>query len=149
MRAVVQRVSTAQVEVDQQTTGAIAEGLLVLLGVHRADTEKDLTWMVEKIQHLRIFEDDQGLMNRSLTDIKGELLVVSQFTLYGDCRKGRRPSWNEAAPPELARSLYDQFIDCCRLRNIPVQAGVFQAMMQVSLTNSGPVTILLDSHKTF
>ena len=149
MRAVVQRVSTAQVEVDQQTTGAIAEGLLVLLGVHRTDTEKDLTWMVEKIQHLRIFEDDQGLMNRSLTDIKGVLLVVSQFTLYGDCRKGRRPSWNEAAPPELARSLYDQFIDCCRLRGIPVQAGVFQTMMQVSLTNSGPVTILLDSHKTF
>lgn len=149
MRAVVQRVSTAQVEVDQQTTGSIAEGLLVLLGVHRTDTEKDLTWMVEKIQHLRIFEDDQGLMNRSLTDIQGELLVVSQFTLYGDCRKGRRPSWNVAAPPELARSLYDKFIDCCRLRNIPVQAGVFQAMMQVSLTNSGPVTILLDSHKTF
>lgn len=149
MRAVVQRVSTARVEVDQQITGAVAEGLLVLLGVHRSDTEKDLTWMVDKVQHLRIFEDDQGLMNRSLTDIRGELLVVSQFTLYGDCRKGRRPSWNEAAPPELARSLYDQFIDCCRLRGIPVQAGVFQAMMQVSLTNSGPVTILLDSHKTF
>ncbi len=149
MRAVVQRVSTARVEVDQQITGAVAEGLLVLLGVHRSDTEKDLTWMVDKVQHLRIFEDDQGLMNRSLTDVRGELLVVSQFTLYGDCRKGRRPSWNEAAPPELARSLYDQFIDCCRLRGIPVQAGVFQAMMQVSLTNSGPVTILLDSHKTF
>lgn len=149
MRAVVQRVSTARVEVDQQITGAVAEGLLVLLGVHRSDTEKDLIWMVDKVQHLRIFEDDQGLMNRSLTDIRGELLVVSQFTLYGDCRKGRRPSWNEAAPPELARSLYDQFIDCCRLRGIPVQAGVFQAMMQVSLTNSGPVTILLDSHKTF
>jgi D-tyrosyl-tRNA(Tyr) deacylase len=149
MRAVVQRISTARVEVDQQITGAVAEGLLVLLGVHRSDTEKDLTWMVDKVQHLRIFEDDQGLMNRSLTDVRGELLVVSQFTLYGDCRKGRRPSWNEAAPPELARSLYDQFIDCCRLRGIPVQAGVFQAMMQVSLTNSGPVTILLDSHKTF
>jgi D-tyrosyl-tRNA(Tyr) deacylase len=149
MRAVVQRVTQAQVEVDQQISGAIGEGLLILLGVHRHDTDKDLVWMVEKIHHLRIFEDDQGLMNRSLADTGGQLLVVSQFTLYGDCRKGRRPSWNEAAPPELARQLYDRFIACCRQRGIPTQAGVFQAMMQVSLTNSGPVTILLDSHKTF
>lgn len=149
MRAVIQRVSRAQVEVDRQVTGAITEGLVVLLGVHRSDTAKDLAWMVEKIQHLRIFDDADGVMNRSLIDVGGQLLVVSQFTLYGDCRKGRRPSWNEAAPPELARRLYDQFIDLCRQCKITVQTGVFQAMMDVSLTNSGPVTILLDSHKTF
>ena len=149
MRAVVQRVSQAQVTVDQQVCGAIQQGLLVLLGVHRSDTDKDLLWLVEKIQHLRIFEDDQGLMNRSLTDIHGQLLVVSQFTLYGDCRKGRRPSWNEAAPPSLAKELYERFLDCCRQRDIPTEAGVFQAMMDVSLTNDGPVTILLDSHKIF
>ncbi|MGD9946916.1 MAG: D-aminoacyl-tRNA deacylase [Desulfobulbus sp.] len=149
MRAVIQRVSQARVEVDQQTTGAITQGLLVLLGVHRHDTEKDLVWMADKIQHLRIFEDEQGLMNRSLNDIHGQLLVVSQFTLYGDCRKGRRPSWNEAAPPELAKELYDRFIGLCRQRDIPTKAGIFQAMMEVSLTNDGPVTILLDSQKTF
>jgi D-tyrosyl-tRNA(Tyr) deacylase len=149
MRAVLQRVTQAQVEVDHQISGAIGHGLLVLLGVHRTDTDKDLVWMVEKIQHLRIFEDEAGLMNRSLADVGGQLLVVSQFTLYGDCRKGRRPSWNGAAPPALALQLYEQFIDLCRQRGIPTQTGVFQAMMQVSLTNSGPVTILLDSHKTF
>ena len=105
--------------------------------------------MVEKIQHLRIFDDDQGFMNRSVLEINGALLVVSQFTLHGDCRKGRRPSWTAAAPPERAQQLYDDFIAACRQRDIPTQAGVFQAMMEVSLTNSGPVTILLDSHKTF
>ena len=149
MRAVVQRVSQAQVAVDQQVCGAIRQGLLVLLGVHRNDTDKDLLWMVDKIQHLRIFEDEQGLMNRSLLDIHGQLLVVSQFTLYGDCRKGRRPSWNEAAPPALAKELYERFLELCRQRDIPTEAGVFQAMMDVSLTNDGPVTILLDSHKIF
>lgn len=149
MRAVVQRVSQAQVVVDHHICGAIRQGLLILLGVHRDDTDKDLSWMVDKIQHLRIFEDEQGLMNRSLTDIHGQLLVVSQFTLYGDCRKGRRPSWNEAAPPALAKELYDRFLELCRQRDIPTEAGVFQAMMDVSLTNDGPVTILLDSHKTF
>lgn len=149
MRAVVQRVSQAQVTVDHQISGAIRQGLLVLLGVHRNDTDKDLQWMVDKIQHLRIFEDEQGLMNRSLTDIHGQLLVVSQFTLYGDCRKGQRPSWNEAAPPALAKELYERFLELCRQRDIPTEAGVFQAMMDVSLTNDGPVTILLDSHKTF
>jgi len=149
MRAVVQRVSRARVEVDDQVTGAIGHGLVVLLGIHRTDTEKDLAWMVEKIQHLRIFDDTAGVMNRSLAETHGELLVVSQFTLHGDCRKGRRPSWNEAAPPEQAKVLYDQFLDLCRQRAIPVQAGVFQAEMQLSLTNSGPVTILLDSHKNF
>ncbi|MBV5317292.1 MAG: D-tyrosyl-tRNA(Tyr) deacylase [Desulfobulbaceae bacterium] len=149
MRAVIQRVSRAQVEVDSMVTGAIATGLVVLLSIHRDDTEKDLLWMVEKIQHLRIFDDDQGFMNCSVLEIKGQLLIVSQFTLHGDCRKGRRPSWTAAAPPDLAHQLYDDFIATCRQRGIPTQAGVFQAMMEVSLTNSGPVTILLDSHKTF
>ena len=149
MRAVVQRVSQARVEVDGQVTGAIAAGLLVLLGVHRNDTDKDLVWMADKIQHLRIFEDEQGLMNRSLKDVHGQLLVVSQFTLYGDCRKGRRPSWNEAAPPEMAKQLYDRFIDVCRERDIPTEAGIFQAMMEVSLINDGPVTLLIDSRKEF
>jgi D-tyrosyl-tRNA(Tyr) deacylase len=149
MRAVIQRVSRAQVEVDSTVTGAIATGLVVLLSIHRDDTEKDLLWMVEKIQHLRIFDDDQGFMNCSVLEIKGQLLIVSQFTLHGDCRKGRRPSWTAAAPPDLAHQLYDDFIATCRQRGIPTQAGVFQAMMEVSLTNSGPVTILLDSHKTF
>jgi len=145
----VQRVSRAQVEVEGQVTGAINQGLVVLLGIHRSDTDQDLVWMVEKIHHLRIFDDEQGVMNRSLVDIGGALLVVSQFTLHGDCRKGRRPSWNEAAPPEQAKALYDRFLECCRQRAIPLQAGVFQAEMQLSLTNSGPVTILLDSHKIF
>ncbi len=149
MRAVVQRVAQARVEVNGQVTGAIAQGLLVFLGVHPNDTEKDLVWLVDKIQHLRIFEDQEGLMNLSLNDIHGQLLVVSQFTLYGDCRKGRRPSWNQAAPPLLAKELYDQFIALCRQRNIPTEAGIFQAMMEVSLTNDGPVTMLLDSHKIF
>jgi len=148
MRAVLQRVSRAQVEVEGCVTGAISTGLVVLLGIHREDTERDLAWLVEKIVHLRIFDDDQGLMNRSLVDIQGELLIVSQFTLHGDCRKGRRPAWTTAAPPEVARKLYDDFITACRQRGIPTQTGVFQAMMDLTLTNSGPVTILLDSHKT-
>ncbi len=149
MRAVVQRVGNARVEVDGRITGAIGRGLVVLLGVHRDDTDKDLTWMVDKVHHLRIFDDDRSMMNRSLAEVGGGLLVVSQFTLQGDCRKGRRPSWNEAAPPAQAKLLYDRFLDLCRQRAIDVQAGVFQAMMEVTLTNSGPVTILLDSHKTF
>lgn len=149
MRAVIQRVSKAQVEVEQQVTGAIGTGLVVLLGIHRCDTDRDLVWMVDKVQHLRIFDDADGVMNRSLADVGGQLLVVSQFTLHGDCRKGRRPSWDDAAPPEQARPLYDRFIVLCQERDIPVQSGIFQAEMHLSLTNSGPVTILLDSHKTF
>jgi len=149
MRAVVQRVARAAVEVEGQIVGAIDHGLLILLGIHRSDTEKDVGWMIEKIRHLRIFDDEHGVMNRSLVETGGALLVVSQFTLHGDCRKGRRPSWSEAAPPELARQLYDRFVEACRQQSLPVQAGVFQAEMQVSLTNSGPVTILLDSHKLF
>lgn len=149
MRAVVQRVSQAEVQINHESVGAIGRGLLVFVGVHQQDNEADVVWMVDKIRHLRIFKDDQGLMNRSLMDTCGEILVVSQFTLYGDCRKGRRPSWNGAAPSELARQLYDLFVELCRQRQLPVQTGIFQADMQVSLINDGPVTLLLDSHKTF
>lgn len=149
MRAVVQRVSQAKVVVDGLTSGEISHGLTVLLGVHREDTVQDLEWMVEKIVHLRIFEDQAGLMNRSLIDVDGQLLVISQFTLYGDCRKGRRPSWHAAAPPELANRLYEDFIAACIRRGIVTRTGVFQAMMDVTLTNTGPVTMLLDSHKAF
>ncbi len=149
MRAVIQRVSKAKVEVDCQVTGSIGKGLLVLLGVHADDTEKDGKWMAEKIINLRLFDDDKGLMNLSLQDVHGELLIVSQFTLYGDCRKGRRPSWSTAAPPEQAERLYLNFIRQCRSLGIKPETGVFQAMMDVSLTNDGPVTLLLDSHKTF
>ena len=149
MRAVIQRVSRAQVSVDGKVTGEIGHGLAVLLAIHREDTIKDAQWMVDKIIHLRIFEDQQGLMNLSLVDTQGEVLIISQFTLYGDCRKGRRPSWNGAAPPDLARSLYNDVINLCREHGLSVQSGVFQAMMDVSLTNTGPVTMLLDSHKTF
>lgn len=149
MRAVVQRVSQAKVVVEGHATGEISHGLTVLLGIHREDTAQDLEWMVEKIIQLRIFEDQAGLMNRSLIDVGGQLLVISQFTLYGDCRKGRRPSWHAAAPPELANRLYDDFIAACSRRGIVTRTGVFQAMMDVTLTNTGPVTMLLDSHKIF
>lgn len=149
MRAVVQRVSRARVEVAGEISGEIGHGLLVLLGVHREDNQDDLAWMVDKIANLRIFEDEAGLMNRSLAEAGGQLLVVSQFTLLGDCRKGRRPSWNSAAPPGQAAALYEAFVAACRARAIVTHTGVFQAMMDVSLTNTGPVTILLDSHKTF
>ena len=149
MRAVVQRVSRARVEVEGRTVGAIDTGLVVLLGVHRDDTARDVQWLVDKVVHLRIFEDDQGQMNRSLLEVHGSLLVISQFTLHGDCRKGRRPSWHSAAPPEIARELYDGFIAGCRERGLEVASGIFQAMMDVNLTNAGPVTMLLDSHKTF
>lgn len=149
MRAVIQRVSHAQVMVHGAVTGAIADGLVVLLGVHARDSSQDTAWMVDKILNLRIFDDEQGVMNRSLLDTGGALLVVSQFTLLGDCRKGRRPSWHEAAPPEKAKSMYESFLALCRERQIPLASGVFQTMMQVSLCNDGPVTILLDSHKNF
>ena len=129
--------------------GEIGHELAVLLAIHRDDTIKDAQWMVDKITHLRIFDDQQGLMNLSLADTQGELLIISQFTLYGDCRKGRRPSWNGAAPPEAANRLYNDVITLCRDRALPVQSGVFQAMMDVTLTNAGPVTMLLDSHKIF
>lgn len=149
MRAVIQRVSSAKVEVESKITGSINKGLLILLGVHTNDTEKDVTWLAEKIINLRIFDDEKGFMNLSLKDVNGELLVVSQFTLYGDCRKGRRPSWSTAAPPQTAELLYEEFNKKCSMLGIKPETGIFQAMMNVTLTNDGPVTLLLDSHKTF
>ncbi|MCI5145359.1 MAG: D-tyrosyl-tRNA(Tyr) deacylase [Candidatus Electrothrix sp. AR3] len=149
MRAVIQRVSSASVTVAKRQTGAIGQGLLVLLGVHQDDGQDDIAWLAEKIVHLRIFEDKQNKMNLSLLDTQGSMLIVSQFTLLGDCRKGRRPSWSSAAPPETAQQLYMHFIQAVNAYNITTASGEFQAMMEVSLVNSGPVTILLDSHKKF
>lgn len=149
MRAVVQRVSAASVRVEDREVSTIGPGLLVLLGVHRDDTPGDAGYLVDKICHLRIFPDESGQMNLSVQETGGALLVVSQFTLYGDCRKGRRPSYGSAAGPERAKALYDDFLDGARKRGLAVAAGEFQAMMEVSLVNSGPVTILLDSAKAF
>jgi D-tyrosyl-tRNA(Tyr) deacylase len=149
MRAVVQRVSRAKVTVENEIVGQIGNGLLVLLGVSGDDTEKDALYLVEKTLGLRIFPDAEGKMNLSLLDTQGELLVVSQFTLYGDARKGKRPSYIEAAPPDLANRLYEFFVAEARNQIAKVETGKFQAMMDVELVNDGPVTILLDSRKTF
>lgn len=149
MRAVVQRVTRAEVRVDHKKIGAIDHGLMVLLGVHRDDTFKDVSWMADRLVHLRIFDDRDGRMNRSLMNTGGEMLVVSQFTLLGDCRKGRRPSWSSAAPPEQAFTLYRELIAAVGRLGIRTASGEFQATMEVSLVNSGPVTLLLDSHKKF
>ncbi len=149
MRAVVQRVSQASVTVDGNVTGSAKKGLLILLGVGKGDTEKEVRYMADKIVNLRIFEDENDKMNLSLADIGGDLLVVSQFTLYGDVRKGRRPGFDGAAPPDVANDLYEKFVAYCKSLGIPTETGVFQAHMMVDLTNNGPVTILLDSDKTF
>ncbi len=149
MRAVIQRVSQASVVVDQQTVGEIQLGYLILLGVEQADESKDVEWLAAKIAGLRIFEDADGLMNLDIKEVAGRVLVVSQFTLLGDCRKGRRPSFVAAARPEKAELLYGEFCDHLRQLGIGVETGRFQATMQVSLVNEGPVTMLLDSHKTF
>jgi D-tyrosyl-tRNA(Tyr) deacylase len=149
MRAVVQRVSRARVIVDGSVTGEIADGLVVLLGVGRDDTSAVTTGMAERIANLRIFEDDQRKMNRSLLDLKGSALVVSQFTLYGDARGQRRPSFVAAAPSEQAKKLYEEFAEALRSLGLTVATGVFGAMMSVELVNEGPVTILLDSDKIF
>lgn len=149
MRAVVQRVSQARVEVQGQQVGAIGFGLLVLLGVGREDTEADARYLADKIVHLRIFADDEGKLNRSVLETGGAVLAVSQFTLWGDCRKGRRPSFVEAAPAEPARRLYETFIQAVKALGVSVATGVFQETMAVHLTNDGPVTLLLDSRKTF
>lgn len=149
MRAVVQRVSRARVTVGQWPTGEIGHGLLVLLGVGQADTEQDATYLAEKIAGLRIFEDEDGRMNRSVRDVGGSLLAVSQFTLYGDVRRGKRPSFDDAAPPEPARKLYEFFVERIRAAGLRCETGRFQEMMQVELVNEGPVTILLDSKKSF
>ena len=149
MRAVVQRVSSSKVTVDGNITGEIKRGLLVLLGVTHEDTSKDVDYIIDNVLNLRIFEDENEKMNLSLKDVEGELLVVSQFTLYGDCRKGRRPSFSTAARPELATKLYEEFIEKSRKEGIVTQTGQFGAHMMVDLTNDGPVTILLESNRTF
>jgi D-tyrosyl-tRNA(Tyr) deacylase len=149
MRAVVQRVSEAGVTVDGNIVGSIKEGLVVLLGIGLQDNHKDIEYLAEKIVNLRIFADQNGKMNLSLLDVGGSLLVVSQFTLYGDCRKGRRPGYDKAARPEDAKLLYNEFLDCCRSYGIVVEAGIFQADMTVHIKNEGPVTLLLDSKKEF
>src|SRR5690348_500069 len=149
MRVVVQRVSRAQVSVGETVVGRINAGLLVLLGVAKSDTQADADYLVAKIVGLRIFEDEQGKMNLSVTDCGGAILAVSQFTLYGDVRKGKRPSFDEAAPPQIANELYELFVRKTREAGVPCETGRFQAMMQVELVNDGPVTILLDSKRAF
>jgi D-tyrosyl-tRNA(Tyr) deacylase len=149
MRAVVQRVSRAKVTVNEQISGEIGLGLLVLLGVGQEDTEADATYLSEKIAGLRIFEDEHGKMNRSVQDVGGSVLAVSQFTLYGDVRRGKRPSFDAAAPPDHARRLYEFFVERIRAAGVRCETGRFQEMMQVELVNEGPVTILLDSGKVF
>ncbi|HXE71396.1 MAG TPA: D-aminoacyl-tRNA deacylase [Candidatus Nitrosotenuis sp.] len=145
MRAVLQRVSSARVEVEGRAVGRIGRGLLVFLGVRRGDTADDSRWLADKVVNLRIFEDAGGKMNLALGDVGGSILVVSQFTLYADCRRGRRPSYTEAAPPEEAQGLYRRFVEDLRSRGAQVEEGVFQARMEVHLVNEGPVTILLES----
>ena len=147
MKAVIQRVKSAQVCVDGRVCGMIGKGLLVLLGVGKGDGESDLSFLTSKIPERRIFEDDSGKFNRSLREIGGEMLVVSQFTLFGDGRKGRRPSFTEAEEPSAAKHLYEQFILKLKERGVPVQTGEFQAKMEVHLVNDGPVTLLLDSRQ--
>jgi len=145
MRAVVQRVSQAEVVIGGISVARIDQGILALVAISRQDTEKDLLWMAKKIVELRIFDDDEGKLNLSLQDVHGQLVVVSQFTLYGDCKKGRRPSYTAAAQPEVAEKLYQDFLTIVRRLVPDAQTGQFQAMMQVTLTNSGPVTLILDS----
>jgi D-tyrosyl-tRNA(Tyr) deacylase len=149
MRAVIQRVLRAQVSVGEEVIGRIGPGLLVLVGISKADTQADADYLAMKITGLRIFDDPEGKMNLSLTETKGAVLAVSQFTLYGDVRRGKRPSFDEAAPPEHARDLYEYFVTKIRQAGFICETGRFQAMMQVELVNDGPVTILLDSSRTF
>lgn len=147
MRACIQRVHQSSVTVDGQVVGGIGRGLLVLLGVEQGDEQQDARRLADRICGLRIFEDDDGKMNRSLEDIRGELLVVSQFTLLADCRKGRRPSFTQAAPPEIAEQLYETFVAAAGVRGIAVATGRFRAHMDVALVNDGPVTLIMDSRK--
>lgn len=149
MRAVVQRVTRGKVTLEGRITGEIEKGLVVLLGVGHDDTEKDISYLAEKIVNLRIFEDENRKMNTSLRDVGGSMLVVSQFTLFGDCRKGKRPSYDKAARPEKAEEMYNKFVECCKGFNVRVETGVFQAEMMVEIHNDGPVTILIDSKKEF
>ncbi|TWT33527.1 D-tyrosyl-tRNA(Tyr) deacylase [Posidoniimonas corsicana] len=145
MKAVVQRVSSAAVVVERETVGAVDAGLMVLLGVGHGDDAAAVRWMADKLVGLRIFEDDDGKMNRSLLEVGGQMLVVSQFTLFGDCKKGRRPSFVDAAPPELAERLYEEFVAAVRAHGVTVGTGRFRTHMEVSLTNDGPVTLIVES----
>ena len=145
MRAVIQRVKSAEVEVEGRLTGKIGHGLLVFIGVGKGDGQKDLSYMASKIPDLRIFEDSSGKFNLSLKGVKGEMLIVSQFTLYGDCKRGRRPSFSDAEDPQVAKTLYEEFVAAMKSGGIPVQTGEFQARMEVHLVNDGPVTLWLDS----
>jgi D-aminoacyl-tRNA deacylase len=145
MRAILQRVSEARVEIDGETVGEIGRGLLVLLGVAKSDTAEQARWLADKTVSLRIFNDEEGKMNKDVAEVGGAILVVSQFTLYGDCSKGRRPSFIDAAPPETAIPLYEGFINAIKAQGIPTASGRFGAMMQVELINDGPVTLILDS----
>lgn len=147
MRAVIQRVNSGSVTVNEKIVGSIGKGFVVLLGVSEKDTREDVAYMADKIVNLRIFEDEEEKMNLSLQDIKGELLVVSQFTLYGDCRKGRRPNFMSAARPELAEELYEELVKRCREMGIKTETGTFQASMKVNIENDGPVTVIVDSEK--
>lgn len=145
MRTVIQRVSEARVTVDDHCVGSIRTGLLVLVGISHADTQKEADYLLDKILGLRIFPDEAGKMNRNIVEVGGQLLIVSQFTLYGDCRKGRRPSFDAAASPEQAQFLYNYLVNAARRGPVPVETGTFQAAMEVQLVNQGPVTILIDS----
>ena len=149
MRCVVQRVTRASVTVEGETVGAVGPGLMVLIGVSAEDTENDLKYMADKVPNLRIFDDENGVMNRSVTDAGGSILAVSQFTLYGDARGGRRPSYIQAAKPEAANAMYEKLVEAWRAKGLHVETGRFRTEMQVELVNDGPVTILLDSRKTF
>jgi len=149
MRAVIQRVSRARVIIEGREHSSIGPGILALIGVEKEDTDEDAQMLARRIVELRIFEDDAGKMNRSITETGGHILAVSQFTLLGDCRRGRRPSFDPAAPPDVARMLYERFVAEVQTLGVPVATGVFQAMMDVELTNQGPVTFILDSRKRF
>ncbi|MDM7321485.1 MAG: D-tyrosyl-tRNA(Tyr) deacylase [Fervidobacterium sp.] len=149
MRAVVQRVTKASVSVDNEVVGKISNGIVILLGVGKDDTEEDAKYLAEKIVNLRIFDDEDGKMNLSLLDVKGQALIISQFTLYGDCRRGRRPSYSDSAPPDLAKALYEKFIELVKNYDVHVETGIFAAHMLVEIHNDGPVTLLLDSKKVF
>lgn len=149
MRAVVQRVKKSTVTVNDKVAGSIGQGLMVLLGVGREDDDRDIEYLSDKIMNLRIFEDENGKMNKSLLDIGGQLLVVSQFTLFGNCRKGRRPGFDKAGKPEIAKELYERFVNKCREAGVLTETGIFQADMLVDISNDGPVTLLLDSKKEF
>jgi len=149
MRCVVQRVSRASVRVNAEGIGQINKGILALVGIEHNDNDNDVSWLADKLLGLRIFEDEHGKMNLSLVDVGGDLLVVSQFTLHGDCRKGKRPSFSDAAPPDMAKSLFDKLVATLRASGVKVETGQFQAKMEVELINDGPVTLLLDSKKNF